>query len=212
MVVDTMDRPRFKARRQRRMARGRQRIMSAAARLFAQKGFANTTTKEIAREADMAEGTLYNYFDSKRGILLAVANEAETPMIAALQEPQALEDRDAMVSMFEKAMDISEAQLPFARTLFSEASVDDVILQESVMVRLKKIHQLLEKHIAERIAAGVFRPMDAALGARMVMSIFGGLILPALRGAAPLPSPEERHSLAEMVVDLLLDGIRFRDS
>jgi hypothetical protein len=117
-----------------------------------------------------------------------------------------------MVSMFEKAMDISEAQLPFARTLFSEASVDDVILQESVMVRLKKIHQLLEKHIAERIAAGVFRPMDAALGARMVMSIFGGLILPALRGAAPLPSPEERHSLAEMVVDLLLDGIRFRDS
>jgi AcrR family transcriptional regulator len=185
--------------------------MSAAARLFAQKGFANTTTKEIAREADMAEGTLYNYFDSKRGILLAVANEAETPMIAALQEPQALEDRDAMVSMFEKAMDISEAQLPFARTLFSEASVDDVILQESVMVRLRKIHQLLEKHIAERIAAGVFRPMDAALGARMVMSIFGGLILPALRGAAPLPSPEERHS-AEMVVDLLLDGIRFRDS
>lgn len=206
-----MDHPRFNARRQRRIARGRRRIMSAAARLFAQKGFANTTTKEIAHKADMAEGTLYNYFDSKRGILLAVAKEAETPMIAALQEPQALEDRDAMVTMFEKAMDISEAQLPFARTLFSEASVDDVILQESVMVRMRKIHQLLEEHIAGRIAARVFRPMDAALGARMVMSIFGGLILPALRGAAPLPSPEERHSLAETVVDLLLDGIRLRD-
>ena len=199
-------------RRQRRIARRRQEILAAAARVFASKGFAQATTKEIADEADLAEGTLYNYFGGKREILLAIARETEAPMVAVLQETEGADDRAAMITMFERALDISEAQLPFTQTLFSAAWVDDDILQQFVVVRLEHVYQRLKAYIAGRTAAGTFRPVDPALGARLVMGMFGSLTLPAIRGVAPLPSSQERRALAETVVDLLLDGVRARDA
>jgi AcrR family transcriptional regulator len=197
----------FQARRQRRIARRRGRILAAAAQVFAQQGYAGATTRQIAEAADLAEGTLYNYFGGKREILLAIARESETPMVRALQELGGLEGREAMVALFEKALDISEAQLPFTQTLVSEAWVDDDILQEFVVVRLRQIHQLLAALIAAQVEAGVFRPVDPGLGAQLVMGMFGGLILPALRGVAPLPSHQERRTIAEKVVGVLLEGV-----
>lgn len=199
-------------RRQRRIARRRQEILDAAARVFASKGFAQATTKEIADEADLAEGTLYNYFGGKRDILLAIAHETEAPMVAALQGIEGMDDRAAMITMFERALDISEAQLPFIQTVFGMAWVDDDILQQFVVVRVGHVYQQLKAYIAGRTAAGTFRPIDPALGARLVIGMFSSLILPAMRGIAPLPSADERHTLAETMVDLLLDGVRARDA
>jgi len=210
MTEKRKNREQFEDRRQRRIKRRRGRILSAAAQVFSKKGYPNATMKEIADQADMAEGTLYNYFDGKRDILLSIAHEMDTPMVEALLEVEGLEDRAAIIALLEKALHISEARLPFIQALLSEAWVDDDLLQEFVIARSKQIHQLLETYIAERITAGVFCPMDPALTARLVMGMYGGLILPAVRGVAPLPSPEERHALAEAVADMLLDGVRAR--
>jgi AcrR family transcriptional regulator len=48
----------------------RERIVSAALELFEQRGFQETTTKAIARRARIAEGTIFNYFDTKEDIAL----------------------------------------------------------------------------------------------------------------------------------------------
>jgi TetR/AcrR family transcriptional regulator, fatty acid metabolism regulator protein len=50
-------------------------ILSTASRLFAAKGYDNATTSEIAREAGVAEGTLYHHFGSKDGIFLKLFDE-----------------------------------------------------------------------------------------------------------------------------------------
>jgi AcrR family transcriptional regulator len=200
--------PSSHGRRQRRIQRRKHEILIAAARIFAAKGYSGSTTRQIADEADVAEGTLYNYFGGKREILLAVANEAEGPIEQALLEAGRLESREAMIVLFERAFDISEARLPFIRALLTESWTDDRLLREFVTVRLARISHALETFIAERVAAGTFRPIDPALGARLAMGMFSGLILPVLRGVEPLPPPGERHALAETVVDLLLDGIR----
>ena len=198
------------ARRQRRIARRRQEILDAAAQVFARKSYSQATTKEIAHEADVSEGTLYNYFGRKRDILLAIANETKLPLEQALLEAGGLQDRETMVTLFEKALAISEAQLPFARTLISEAWVDDGILQEFLVARLGRIYLRLQEYIAERIAAGAFRPFDPGLGARLIVGMFGAIMLPSLRGAVPPPPPGERRALSEAMVDLILDGIRSR--
>jgi AcrR family transcriptional regulator len=210
MIAQDAKRSRSHGRRQRRIERRRAEILAAAAQVFAEKGYASTTTREIAQAADIAEGTLYNYFGGKREILLAIANEARAPMEAAVLEAGQLDDRAAMIVMFERAFDISEARLPFMRTVLTEAWLDDGILQEFLAVRLQRVHRHLQGYVQERIAAGAFRPLDPSLGARLAMGMFGSLILPALRGVAPLPSPTERRALAESIVDLLLDGIRAR--
>src|ERR1043166_3780977 len=48
----------------------RERIVKAALNLFQSKGFDATTTKAIARKAEIAEGTVFNYFKSKDDIAL----------------------------------------------------------------------------------------------------------------------------------------------
>ena len=47
-------------------------ILDAAARVFASKGFHAATIKDIARDAGIADGTIYNYFDNKTMLLFAV--------------------------------------------------------------------------------------------------------------------------------------------
>lgn len=54
----------------------RQRILDAAQRLFAQQGFDVATTREIARSAKIAAGTLFNYFPSKESIALCLVSES----------------------------------------------------------------------------------------------------------------------------------------
>ena len=48
----------------------RQAILKAALALFAEKGFYHTTTKAISRKARIAEGTLFNYFETKEDLAL----------------------------------------------------------------------------------------------------------------------------------------------
>src|ERR1022692_2095541 len=45
-------------------------ILRAALELFAEKGFYHTTTKAISRKAGIAEGTLFNYFETKEDLAL----------------------------------------------------------------------------------------------------------------------------------------------
>ncbi|HHJ50993.1 MAG TPA: TetR/AcrR family transcriptional regulator [Phaeodactylibacter sp.] len=50
-------------------------IRRAAMQLFARKGYGNTSMDEIAREAGVSKGLIYNYFDSKQSLLLAIIRE-----------------------------------------------------------------------------------------------------------------------------------------
>jgi AcrR family transcriptional regulator len=54
----------------------RQQILLAAQRLFREKGFAEATTRDIARAAGIASGTLFNYFATKEVVLAVLAAEA----------------------------------------------------------------------------------------------------------------------------------------
>ncbi|NTV12914.1 MAG: TetR/AcrR family transcriptional regulator [Desulfobulbaceae bacterium] len=54
----------------------RERILQAAATLFAQRGFEQTTTRELAKAAGLAAGTLFNYFPSKESLAMAMVNAA----------------------------------------------------------------------------------------------------------------------------------------
>src|SRR5688500_13622468 len=64
----------------------RHRILQAARRLFAQKGYEATTTRDIAHAAQIASGTLFNYFATKEAIVACLAGDA---MADALDEVDA---------------------------------------------------------------------------------------------------------------------------
>ncbi|HEY7115177.1 MAG TPA: TetR/AcrR family transcriptional regulator [Tepidisphaeraceae bacterium] len=56
----------------------RQRILDTARGLFADRGYDATATRDIARAAGIASGTLFNYFPTKEAIVACLAREAVT--------------------------------------------------------------------------------------------------------------------------------------
>jgi AcrR family transcriptional regulator len=61
-------------------------ILATASRLFAEKGYGQTTTAEIARKAGVAEGTLFHHFGSKDGIFLTLFDETMEGYLAGIEE------------------------------------------------------------------------------------------------------------------------------
>jgi AcrR family transcriptional regulator len=55
--------------RERKKARTRQVIADAAARLFAERGYERVAVSDVAREADVSEQTVYNYFETKEQLV-----------------------------------------------------------------------------------------------------------------------------------------------
>src|SRR5438094_9483644 len=55
--------------RERKKARTRQLIADTAARLFAERGYERVAVSDVAREAEVAEQTLYNYFPTKEQLV-----------------------------------------------------------------------------------------------------------------------------------------------
>ena len=56
--------------RERKKARTRQAIADAAARLFAQRGYEQVAVSDVAREAEVSEQTVYNYFQTKEQLVI----------------------------------------------------------------------------------------------------------------------------------------------
>ena len=64
----------------------RARIMDAAIKVFAERGFHTATVAEIARAAGVADGTIYLYFKSKDDLLLRLFDEKMTELLAEARE------------------------------------------------------------------------------------------------------------------------------
>src|SRR5579871_1961322 len=81
-------RPRPPARSSARPVRGgdkRERILAAAVRVFARKGFHATRVSEVAKAAGVADGTIYLYFESKEHLLVSLFEDRVERLLAYLE-------------------------------------------------------------------------------------------------------------------------------
>jgi AcrR family transcriptional regulator len=67
--------PRSKQQFQEMREKTRENILSAALKLFAEKGFDGTSINDIAKAASISKGLAYNYFESKQKIIEAIFEE-----------------------------------------------------------------------------------------------------------------------------------------
>ena len=73
-------------RRERRRAQTRDRLYRAALRLFAERGFLETTVEDITESADVGKGTFFNYFPTKEYILAEFGGERTAAVERALHK------------------------------------------------------------------------------------------------------------------------------
>ena len=100
-----------------------QKILDAAVRVFSEKGFAGATTSEIAREAGVAEGTIFRHFGTKKGILQGIL----LSVVTEFQKSQVIDflavsfekgDAYSLVSIIKKQLNAIQQQLPLLKMLF----------------------------------------------------------------------------------------------
>ncbi len=98
--------------RERQKRERERRILRAAGRLFETRGYADTSLEAIARRARLAVGTIYNYFESKPEILLAIVRGDTTAALTAgesiLKQPPP-DPRAAVAALMDAYLE------PFAR-------------------------------------------------------------------------------------------------
>jgi AcrR family transcriptional regulator len=194
-------------RRERRIERQRMAIMDAAAGLFAQKGYQATTTKDIAGAVDIGESTLYGYFSSKKEVLQAILSRQAEMVDSQLGHLTELEDTRSFEELVDRLMELILSRTVYNRVLIAEAWTDDEVLRSYVISHWQPVMESLQNFISLRIADGIFRPVEPALGARMIVACFIAAIMPVLRGVEPTPSPERRLDLARMIVDTISNGL-----
>src|SRR5450631_2058825 len=72
--------------RERKKAQTRRRITDTALRLFTERGFDQVTVAEVAREAEVSEATLFNYFPTKEDLLFTRMGAYEDRLVDAVRD------------------------------------------------------------------------------------------------------------------------------
>lgn len=123
-VIAPFDAATLVGRRERNKQEKLRRLIAAAQRLFAAKGFEAATIQEIAAAADIAAGTLYLYAASKEDLLILVSRAAlvglfEQAFAARRDEPLL----DRLVRFFDVLIDYHAADTALARALMKQLAV-----------------------------------------------------------------------------------------
>ncbi|MBE9064721.1 TetR/AcrR family transcriptional regulator, partial [cf. Phormidesmis sp. LEGE 11477] len=96
-----------------------ERILKAAQKLFARKGYGGTTTKDLAQAAGVAEGTLFRHFENKKAILVEVATQGWMEILTdLLTELSEMASYKAVAQVMRKRMLSLNANTDMLRVCF----------------------------------------------------------------------------------------------
>jgi TetR/AcrR family fatty acid metabolism transcriptional regulator len=190
----------------------RDQILDAAINVFAEKGFHSATTKQIAKAAGIAEGTIYNYFANKDDLLIG--------LIARLAEPGQVDERLALVLQSDmrefivracrQNMKRIEQNHALLHAILPEVLIRSQLREQFLQQFVLPITRLLERYIRARIWQGQLRPTDLPLVMHTIQGAFVGFLTLRILGDETLISAWD--DLPEVMAALILDGLAIRES
>jgi AcrR family transcriptional regulator len=196
-------------RRARRAAQRRQQILDAAARVFARKGYERATTREIAIEADLAEGTIYNYFAGKQDLLLALAEGIRLQFEQAIGRLRVEGDpRVEIARGVSDVLGILADNAEVIRGLVTGLWDPGMGFRGYLIPGSQQLIAHVQRLLATAAEQGKLKAHDSELVAQMVVGMVVFLALPHLRRLSPVPTARERTVQAELVASVLLSGLQ----
>ncbi|HEU5011582.1 MAG TPA: TetR/AcrR family transcriptional regulator [Roseiflexaceae bacterium] len=183
-------------------AQRRREIFDASVKLFLEKGFPETSMREIAEAAGMGKSSLYDYFRTKDEILAFVIEE-ETAILT--QQAQAIARQSfPPEARLKRVMETHFTFMQENRNLFSRLSAEALRLkaesQRGIQQRRYAYQDLVAGIIQEGISQGRFRAVDPLNAARLLLNS----LLSVLYTTRPTASAE---AMLEEAVDIFLRGI-----
>jgi AcrR family transcriptional regulator len=183
------------------------RILTAAQHLFARQGFEKTTTRQLAEQAGVAEGTLFRHFENKKSILAAVVTQGWSEMLTdLLTELSDVASYKAISKVMHKRMLNLHEHGDMMRVCFMEAQFHPELRDRIEADVISKMQRVVEAFIQTGIDRGVYRNLNPELVARIFLGMFmiAGFSQDTLTEAT---SAKDRKEMAEMLADIFLHGI-----
>ncbi len=169
----------------------RKRILEAAKSLFRSKGFEQATTRDIAREAHIATGTLFNYFASKEAVVVELASQGFEKA-----QRDFVKNRRSGAEIEEELFALVGAQLRFLRPIrkFVRPLLDSSLTPATIS-QANEENRSLRADLTEQFAAvltdhGIEEPSSVAL------NLFWALYVGVLTFWGSDKSPKQEDTLA----------------
>jgi TetR/AcrR family fatty acid metabolism transcriptional regulator len=184
----------------------RRQILDAAVKVFARNGFYNSKVLDIAKEAGVANGTVYLYFPSKDDILISIFEEQMGELIGYMgqeiqKESGSLNKLRKLISM---QMHLIETNSELTELLLVELRQSKKFLKSNATDMMSKYIDMISDVLKEGIAEG-------AIDENIDVAIVGTMLFSAVEGLATRWILEgTSYSLdkaADMVIKVFLNGI-----
>ena len=192
-----------------RAASRREELLAIAAELFAQRGFKNTTVRDIADAAGILSGSLYHHFDSKESMVDEILSTFQTALFQQYDEV-AGSDLDPRAK-FEAVIRISFDAINDHHSEVAIYQNDAAYLAEFdrfgyLNERNDQMRKLWVGLLEEGVRSGDFRP---DLDTEVVYRFIRDTVWVAVRWYRP-GGDLSAHDVADQYLSILLDGIAAR--
>jgi AcrR family transcriptional regulator len=177
-----------------------ERILQAASRMFAEKGFANISVREICRETGTTAPVIYYYFGNKRGLFDAVARRqiSMADFIQELSKASRAKDSRKGLESFISTYLSSFPEHSFNIGLYMRDSATlDKLSAQIASDDLERIRSLAAELVDRAISEGVFRKTDSNLAAECLLGMLNRVIFLHIHFA----KTSDRESYRRFVTD-----------
>ena len=190
----------------------RDEILESAIKLFAEKGFSGTTTREIAEKAGVNEALIFRHFSTKRDLYSAIIERkiSEEPgfeyPLEAFKETR--DDWLIFKSIAIRMFDCVEKDPCFIRLLHFSAleghELSDMFFDTYVQYQ----RMLLSDYIERRISEGAFKNVNPVLAARAFIGMVINYMLVQEIFGEKKRRKIKREEVADTFVKIFLEGIK----
>lgn len=159
----------------------RQRILDAAMAVFAEKGFAAASTSEIARRADVAEGTIFRHYRTKKDLLVALVRPLVEQVVLPMAEKkiQSVMDKDHatleafVADMYDERTQFVRESPELLKVVIQELLLHDEIREVAREIFATRFARFFEAKLTRMQAQGLIRPMPTWTAFRLMASVIG---------------------------------------
>ncbi|BBB33365.1 TetR/AcrR family transcriptional regulator, fatty acid metabolism regulator protein [Thermotomaculum hydrothermale] len=156
----------------------KRKIIDAAIKIFARNGYFNSRVSEIAKEAGVADGTIYIYFSSKEELLSAIFDEALQVFVE--ESKKLLEDIHDPIEKLKKIVFLHLKHLGANRDLAMVFQIEfrhNIVFMERLSkTRLADYFKIIEGVILEGQEKGLFKELNPRFCAKILFGIIDEMV------------------------------------
>jgi AcrR family transcriptional regulator len=189
------------------------KILNAAVETFSEKGFAASSTSEIAQKAGVAEGTIFRHYKTKKDLLLSIV----APTMAKLIAPFVLKDfnkvlnsdypryEDFLRAVISNRMEFARNNLKIIKIMLQEIPFQDELQQQFKEHIAKKVIRRLQGIVEHFQKEGQIMTVPSQVAVRFTISVIMGYLFTRFLLIPEVDWDDEKE--IEYSIDFIMHGL-----